>query len=172
MRKATELMVQYAAYHRDRRNITTHFIGIPLITFSIGVLLAPPTLLVGGLALTPAWILWVMGSVWYLTRGNLVLGAATGMLFLLAHQVAGGSFAAWLTWFAGTFVVGWVLQFIGHYYEGRKPAFVDDLVGLLVAPMFITGEILFSLGFCKPLLEEIERKVGPTILRNLAHPLI
>ena len=24
MRQATELMVQYAAYHRDRRNIATH----------------------------------------------------------------------------------------------------------------------------------------------------
>ena len=42
MRNATELMVQYAAYHRDRRNITTHFIGIPLIVFAIGVLLARP----------------------------------------------------------------------------------------------------------------------------------
>jgi uncharacterized membrane protein YGL010W len=25
-----------------------------------------------------------------------------------------------------------VIQFIGHWYEGRKPAFVDDLIGLLV----------------------------------------
>jgi hypothetical protein len=40
MRKATELMVQYAAYHRDRRNILSHFVGVPLIVFAIGVLLA------------------------------------------------------------------------------------------------------------------------------------
>ena len=36
MRNATELMVQYAAYHRDRRNIITHFVGLPLIVL-------PPT---------------------------------------------------------------------------------------------------------------------------------
>ncbi|CAG1016618.1 hypothetical protein BURC_01421 [Burkholderiaceae bacterium] len=174
MRNATELMVQYAAYHRDRRNITTHFIGIPLIVFAIGVLLARPSVQVGGLLLTPAWVLWAASAVWYLTRGNLVLGAAvsaaTGILILLAQPLAAGSTAAWLGWGIGIFVLGWVLQFIGHYYEGRKPAFVDDLVGLLVGPMFVTGEMLFSLGWCKPLLDEIERRVGPTMLRDLAHP--
>src|SRR3982751_2786976 len=36
-RPATELMVQYAAYHRDRRNIATHFVGIPLIVFAVGL---------------------------------------------------------------------------------------------------------------------------------------
>ena len=39
-RPATELMVQYAAYHRDRRNIATHFVGIPLIVFAIGIFTA------------------------------------------------------------------------------------------------------------------------------------
>ena len=39
-RPANELMVQYARYHRDRRNIATHFFGIPLIVFAIGVFLA------------------------------------------------------------------------------------------------------------------------------------
>jgi uncharacterized membrane protein YGL010W len=89
----------------------------------------------------------------------------------LAQPLAAGSTASWLTWGIGTLLVGWVLQFIGHYYEGRKPAFVDDLSSLLVAPMFVTGEMLFSFGLCKPLLEEIEHRVGPTTLRNLAHPL-
>jgi uncharacterized membrane protein YGL010W len=175
MRNATELMVQYAAYHRDRRNITTHFVGIPLIVFAVGVLLARPSFPVNQVVLTPAWILWGLSAVWYLTRGNLVLGAAvsaaTALLMALAQPLAAGSTAAWLTWGIGVFLLGWVLQFIGHYYEGRKPAFVDDLVGLLVGPMFVTGEMLFSLGLCKPLVEEIERRVGPTMLRDLAHPL-
>jgi uncharacterized membrane protein YGL010W len=175
MRNATELMVQYAAYHRDRRNITTHFIGIPLIVFAVGVLLARPSFAINHIDLTPAWVLWGLATVWYLTRGNLVLGAAVsavnGLLMALAQPLAAGSTASWLTWGIGTFVLGWVIQFIGHYYEGRKPAFVDDMVGLLVGPMFVTGELLFSLGLCKPLVEEIERRVGPTMLRDLAHPL-
>jgi uncharacterized membrane protein YGL010W len=175
MRNATELMVQYAAYHRDRRNIATHFVGIPLIVFSIGVLLSRPELFsVSGFPVTPAWLLWIASTVWYLTRGNLALGAGVsvtnGILILLAHSLALDSIAAWLAWGIGSFVLGWVIQFIGHYYEGRKPAFVDDLIGLLVGPMFVTGEAMFALGWGKPLLDEIERRTGPTVLRDLSAP--
>jgi uncharacterized membrane protein YGL010W len=81
--------------------------------------------------------------------------------------VSRGSVGAWLAWGLGTFIIGWIIQFIGHYYEGRKPAFVDDLVGLLVGPMFVTAEALFALGWNKPLHAEIERRAGPTHLRNL-----
>ena len=56
MRTATDLLSQYAAYHRDRRNIASHFVGVPMIVFAVGVLLARPTLFWGELALTPAWI--------------------------------------------------------------------------------------------------------------------
>lgn len=175
MRNATELMVQYAAYHRDRRNIATHFVGIPLIVFAIGVLLARPAFEIAGVALAPVWIIWAFATLWYLTRGDLVLGVAVsvtnGILIYLAALVAGGSVASWLTWGVGSFVVGWVLQFIGHYYEGKKPAFVDDLIGLLVGPMFVTGELLFALGWGKPLLAEIERRVGPTRIRDLRQPV-
>jgi uncharacterized membrane protein YGL010W len=174
MRNATELMVQYAHYHRDRRNIVTHFIGIPLIVFAIGVLLARPSAVVNGLVLTPAWVLWALSALWYLTRGNIVLAlavsAANAVLLLLAQPVAAGSTAAWLSWGIAAFVVGWLFQFVGHYYEGRRPAFIDDLIGLLVGPMFVTGEALFALGWGKLLLTEIEQRAGPTILRDLAHP--
>jgi uncharacterized membrane protein YGL010W len=175
MRNATELMVQYAAYHRDRRNIATHFVGIPLIVFAIGVLLGRPSFALGGLVLSPAWIAWAAAALWYLTRGNLALGVAVsvanGVLIALAQPLAAGSVASWLTWGVAAFVIGWVFQFVGHYYEGRKPAFVDDLVGLLVGPMFVVAELLFSLGWGKALADEIERRVGPTHLRDLARPV-
>jgi uncharacterized membrane protein YGL010W len=82
-----------------------------------------------------------------------------------------GGTGAWLACGFITFITGWVLQFIGHYYEGRKPAFVDDLVGLLVGPMFVVGEALFAAGLCRPLAQEIERRTGPTLIRDLAHPV-
>lgn len=173
-RPALELMAQYAAYHRDRRNITTHFIGIPLIVFAISALLARAEFDIGNTPMNAAIVLWALSALWYLTRGNLVLGAATaavnGVLTALAMIVAQGSLTSWLAIGVGSFVVGWVFQFVGHYYEGKKPAFVDDLVGLLVGPMFVVGEAMFMLGWGRPLLAEIERRVGPTHLRDLAHP--
>jgi len=169
-RPALDLMAQYAQYHRDKRNITTHFVGIPLIVFAIGILLARFS--IGGVTL--AWIVWALATVWYLTRGNLVLGIATSLvnavLIGLAHPFAGVPLLAWLGWGIGFFVFGWIVQFVGHYYEGRKPAFVDDVVGLLVGPMFVVGEWLFALGWGRDLLAEIERRAGPTHLRDLAAP--
>jgi uncharacterized membrane protein YGL010W len=173
MRIAVDLLSQYAAYHRDRRNITSHFVGVPMIVFGVGVLLALPAFTLGGWSLTLAWLAFAAVAVWYLTRGNLVLGlagtAAVGVLMLGAHRlVAAGSLMASITWGLGFFIVGWAIQFIGHYYEGRKPAFVDDIVGLVVAPLFVTAEALFALGWGKSLLAEIERRAGPTMLRDLA----
>lgn len=172
MRGATELLSQYAMYHRDRRNIASHFVGVPMIVFAVGVLLAKPAFMLAGWALTPAWIVFAGVAIWYLTRGNLQLGlavtAAVGVLIALAHRVGDSGTAAWLAWGIGFFVVGWLIQFVGHWYEGRKPAFVDDLIGLLVGPMFVTAEALFSFGWGKDLLADIEKRAGPTVLRDLA----
>ncbi|MFZ2652325.1 MAG: Mpo1-like protein [Burkholderiaceae bacterium] len=172
MRSATDLLSQYAQYHRDRRNIVSHLIGVPMIVFALGVLLARPAFAIGDAALTPAWLVFAPVAAWYLTRGNLLLGVAVSLevaaLLWLGQMLARGSITSWLAWGIGFFVVGWIIQFVGHWYEGRRPAFVDDLVGLLIGPMFVSAEGMFMLGWNKPLLAEIERRVGPTVLRDLA----
>lgn len=173
-RPAFDLLVQYAEYHRDRRNIVTHFFGVPMIVFAVGVLLARPVFMVGGLALSPAWLVCVLVAAWYLTRGEFALGVAVSagvaLLVALGQPLAQGATAAWLAWGVGMFVVGWIIQFVGHYYEGRKPAFADDLVGLLVGPMFVVLELLALVGLFKGLVARIEERAGPTVLRDLAHP--
>ena len=175
-RPALALLTQYAEYHRDRRNILTHFIGVPMIVFGVVVLLARPTFMVGGWALTPAWIAYALAAAWYLTRGELALGALTsagiGALVVGAHAVNGGSVASWLSWGIGMFAVGWVIQFVGHFYEGRKPAFADDIVGLLVGPMFVVLEMAALLGLFKGLIGRIEATAGPTHIRDLARPAV
>ncbi len=171
-RTSTELLAQYAVYHRDQRNIATHFFGVPMIVFGISVLLARARFNVNDFTLSAAWLAFALSAIWYLTRrGQFLLSvavtAAIGVVVAAAHGVSDGSTGGWLAWGVGSFVSGWIGQFLGHYYEGRKPAFADDLIGLLVGPMFITAEALFELGWNKALLEEIERRAGPTHLRNL-----
>ena len=174
-RPAITLLKHYAEYHRDQRNIRTHFVGVPMIVLGVLVLLSAPRVWLGGVGLTPADVIFAMAAAWYLTRGQLGLGAAvtacTALLLMVAQAFsAQASFSSWLTWGLGLFVVGWAVQFVGHWYEGRKPAFIDDMVGLLVAPMFVVLEALAMLGLFKDLMAQIEQHAGPTHLRNLAHP--
>ncbi len=172
-RPALALLQQYAEYHRDKRNITTHLLGVPLIVFGVSVLLARVRWDAGGLPVTLAAVVGALVAVWYLTRGHLGIGLATtaamAVLIGLAHTVHDGPWGTWLAWGLGSFVVGWVLQFIGHLYEGRKPAFVDDLVGLLVGPMFVVLEAGASLGTFKTLAAQVQAHAGPTRVRHLAH---
>lgn len=174
-RPATTLMVQYAHYHRDRRNILTHLVGIPLIVMSVGMLMVTPVFSVGDFWFTPAACLWFLSSWWYLTRGSWLLGWSTAMVNAVLMWAAYKTpvWVAWLGWPAlqgqpvwllglGVFFIGWLIQFIGHWFEGRKPAFVDDVVGLMVGPMFVVGEVLMTFGLLRKMNHDISRLAGPT----------
>jgi uncharacterized membrane protein YGL010W len=178
MRTLTQQLTQYADYHRDRRNIATHFIGIPLIVLAVGVLMSRPAWTVSGLpfVLSPAWALFVAATLYYLVL-DLPLGAMMAVVSALClacgQWLAAQSTLMWLASGVGLFVIGWVFQFIGHIaYEHRKPAFVDDLAGLLIGPLFVLAEALFAFGWRPALREAIEAQVGPTrinIARTEAH---
>ena len=62
----------------------------------------------------------------------------------------------------GMFGTGWTFQFVGHFFEGKKPAFLDDLRGLLDGPLFLVAEIAFKLGLSPELRAEVEDRAGPT----------
>ena len=157
MKSLVDHLSQYAAYHRDPRNIASHFIGIPLIVVAVAVLLSRPSWSVAGLWLSPA-VLVALASAWFYLRLEVRLGVL--MTVLLGLSV-------WLGSGIGLFVLGWVIQFVGHYYEGRKPAFVDDVSGLIVGPLFVVAELAFLLGLRHDLKEQIEQRAGP--VRTMTH---
>lgn len=168
MKSLTEHMTAYARYHRDPRNIATHFVGIPLIVVSLSTLLSRPQWELGGYAVSAAWLVALLSTAFYL-RLNAAVGALMGLLLvgstLLGAQLAAGSVASWLAWGLGLFVFGWFTQFVGHYYEGRKPAFVDDLVGLLQGPLFVVMEVCMAVGLFAAMRQTIEDQAGP-VRRN------
>lgn len=152
-------LADYAAYHRDRRNVATHMVGVPAIVFALEALLSRPSLSAGGLAVTPALILSIPATLFYL-RLDLRFGMAMGALLALGGwaglAVAELRTPAWLALGIGFFVGGWALQFVGHDMEGRKPAFLDDLKSLLIGPLFVLAEAAFALGLRQEVRREIE----------------
>ncbi|MCA1662677.1 MAG: DUF962 domain-containing protein, partial [Myxococcales bacterium] len=172
MKSLEQQLTKYAAYHRDRRNIATHFAGIPMIVFASSTLLSRPLSgALGGVALSPALVATVATVVFYLAldlRYGLAMAAFMGASWWTGAAVAAHSTALWLSFGLGLFVAGWAMQLIGHAFEGKKPAFVDDLVGLLIGPLFIVAEAGFALGLRDDVREAIEQQVGPTLIRTAA----
>ena len=139
MKTLVDQLANYAAYHRERRNIATHFVGIPMIVLAVQVLLARPAWLLGPVPLTPALLLSVAVALYYLSLDRPLGWLMAAWLFLgllVAEAEASQSTATWLGVGIGLFLLGWVIQFVGHIFEGRKPAFVDDIMGLLIGPLF------------------------------------
>lgn len=163
MKTLVEHLSTYAEYHRDSRNILTHLFGVPIIVFAVIVLLSKPAFEIAGFTANPAMLGYVLALVFYF-RLSFLFGAIMAVLMAAgiyaALSIAQMPMWAWALTGVGAFVIGWVIQFVGHYYEGKKPAFVDDLVGLLVGPIFIVAEVLFAMGLCQDLKTEIESHAG------------
>lgn len=170
MRPIEQLLTQYAAYHRDRRNIATHFAGIPLIVFAIVLALATVSFPVAGLAITAAAVASIAAAAYYF-RLDAAFGAAMAAVLFAMCALASEATARLadglvLGLAAALFTAGWALQFWGHRFEGMKPAFFDDAKQLLVGPLFVCAEVFFLFGAKPALRRYIEERVGPTVARR------
>jgi uncharacterized membrane protein YGL010W len=175
MTSCEQNLTQYAAYHRDRRNIATHFVGVPMIVFAVILALATAAFHVGTITVTVATVVAIAMCAYYLLLDRMLGVAMAIVMFLLcagASEVSarfstGGTLGIALT----VFVAGWALQFLGHKYEGMKPAFYDDVRQLLIGPLFVCAEAFFLLGARQDLRRYIEQRVGPTMARRDGAPL-
>src|SRR5262249_39958871 len=121
MRTLDQQMAVYAAYHRNRWNRMTHFIGVPAIIFSI---LIPMFWVPVGDGLTLAHVF--LGAVLaYYFLLDVTLAAATAgvscALFYAAKLAAGTGYASAWTWSGAFFIGGWIFQLVRHPVQGRKP---------------------------------------------------
>jgi uncharacterized membrane protein YGL010W len=174
MKTIEENLTQYAAYHRDRRNIATHFVGVPMIVFAVVLALATISISVGSMAVTVAALVCLASSIYYL-RQDLVLGITLAVVLFLMCAASSEIIArmgprAALALALGVFVVGWALQFLGHKFEGMKPAFFDDVMQLLIGPLFVCAEAFFVFGAKPALRRYIEDRVGRTLVKTGVRP--
>jgi uncharacterized membrane protein YGL010W len=171
MSSLVDRLASYAEYHRDKRNIATHFVGIPMILVSAQGLLAkvgigPLNAAVAATAITTRYYRALdpgLGGAM-----SVLLGATAG----LGTAIAALPIPLWAGAVGGLFVGGWALQLLGHYFEGRKPAFLDDLRSLLDGPLFLVAEAAFALGLAPELRAEIERRAGPTRWGRADAPIV
>jgi uncharacterized membrane protein YGL010W len=154
MKTLEEQMAFYAAYHQDARNKATHFVGVPMIIVSLFIPLSWIRLEAGPLTLSAALLFAAVVMLYYVFLDVLLALATT--LFTAVFLVGAAwvaSLGATVGWsaFGALFVGGWIIQLVGHAFEGRKPALADNLFQIFIAPIFLCAELFFALGY-KPKL--------------------
>jgi len=160
MQTLEQQMSFYAAYHQDARNKATHFVGVPMIIFGLFIALGWARIELGGITLTAAMLLAAVVLVWYFLLDvplALAMLVTNAVLLYLADLVSQQTIGIGAAWFLVFFGGGWVIQLIGHVYEGRKPALADNFLQIFVAPIFLAAEVFFALGY-KPALHAAVQK--------------
>jgi uncharacterized membrane protein YGL010W len=164
MRNLEQQITQYAAYHRDRRNIATHFVGVPMIVFSVVLALVPWAIFGVNISLIAIGLAAIFYIILDRALGTVML-ASLFVAYIVAVYLNArvGSTGIIMGVAAFLFIVGWLIQFLGHRFEGIKPAFTDDIIGLLIGPLFIMTEVFFALGLKGDLKKYVEARVGPLL---------
>ncbi|MGK2856481.1 MAG: DUF962 domain-containing protein [Thermoanaerobaculia bacterium] len=140
MRAIESMFADYAEHHQTRGNKACHRLGIPMIMFSLLGLLAlvripvdsPVPLDLGTLLIAAAGVFY-LALEWKLAIPMVIVSA---LLYIGAKPLP-------LPFLWVLFVAGWILQFVGHsVYEKRQPAFFNNLVHLLVGPLWILNDAI------------------------------
>lgn len=160
MKSFIEQAQMYTEYHQNITTRYTHLAGVPLIILSIMILLGFIQIIMPGVFSTSLAGLTTLGVLIYYFRLNWKLALALTpiliILLLIAELFSHNGPTKLGVWaFVITFIVGWALQLYGHYLEGKKPAFMDNLSQALIAPLFLTAELFFMAGYMKSLQEQI-----------------
>lgn len=141
-RQIDTLLAEYGESHQNNLNKIIHVIAVPAIYWvTVALIWAIPTPeMLGFFNLSWAHVLVIPVLVYYFKLSG-PIGAAMTLLsicvFLSISWVDSWVVNfGWSVWqlSLGIFVFMWILQFIGHHIEGKKPSFFKDLQFLLVGP--------------------------------------
>ena len=137
MRRVDVLLADYSLVHQTRGNILCHAAGITLIVFGVLAMLGRVPIAPHA---TAAELLIAAAGAYYLWL-DLPLGLAVTLAAILLDLAARRA-GDWKIGVAA-FAAGWIFQGIGHaVYEKRSPAFLRNLVHLLIGPAFLVNEAL------------------------------
>ncbi|MBC7691886.1 MAG: DUF962 domain-containing protein [Methylotenera sp.] len=134
----------YSSHHLTRGNKICHFIGIPLIVVTTLGLFAT-LVIAGGLTGSPVFrldagvIVLMLSLAFYMTL-DWKLAMPFG-LFLIGLYYLGRAIPVPALW--TFFVLGWIVQYIGHYwFEKKSPSFYGNARHLLIGPFWIFAKMI------------------------------
>lgn len=159
MRSLSQFLNDYGDSHQNPLNQWIHIVCVPAILIStLGLLWLIP---IGNwLGLSGTVAEWVNGATLLAGLSGIVyLRLSIGVFVLMAGWFALSAWiiqsvvsAGWSLFWTSLVVwlVAWAIQVYGHKVEGKKPSFVEDLVFLLIGPIFVSVEFAAKLGIPVP----------------------
>ncbi len=154
MRKIDLLFAEYSESHRNFTNKVIHWICVPLIFWTIlGFISYIPTPNIylkyfGYLSIASAIAL-ILVSIFYFRLSWRIAFIMVFVMLLMEHFVSLANVTlgrkSWIL-FLSVFVITWILQFVGHKIEGKKPSFLKDIQFLLIGPIWLLHFIMKKLG--------------------------
>jgi uncharacterized membrane protein YGL010W len=148
MKNINDWNKEYGSYHINPVNKIIHWICIPLIIFSLFGLLSLINyefhIGEGHYKINTLGIFIILVLGYYLRLSKTL---ALGMLIIsllfagIIDFISINSKLTLLYLYLGIFVLAWIGQFIGHKFEGKKPAFFKDLQFLLIGPLWLLSYV-------------------------------
>lgn len=147
MRTEAQFLAEYAVSHQNPTNQIVHMVCVPVIFIASIALLwqiplgrfipgisadLAPWINVATVGLIPTLIMYARMSPHALMVGGAWIIVS---LLLTVSGMQAGLPVVWIA--ASAWVIAWAVQFWGHKVEGAKPSFADDLVFLLIGPLYV-----------------------------------
>lgn len=152
MSRIDPMLDQYSGDHLNPTNQLIHVFCVPAIAWSVGAFLWTIPVPSSGIVQPGAWyaVGVLMAWAWY-WRQSRKLAIGLLLCFVVGGLINHGIATTWgmkvLLWAAiSTFVIAWIVQFIGHKIEGKRPSFLTDLVYLLVGPAWTLDKLYRRVG--------------------------
>jgi uncharacterized membrane protein YGL010W len=133
-RRIDQLLAHYGESHQHPVNERIHFVAIPLIMLTLIGLMFEIHPAVAYVFLT--------ASMFYYFRLSLVFSMVMAVWTLIMLVLVNAMGEHRLVICVLVFMGAWVLQFIGHKLEGKKPSFFEDVQYLWVGPLFVLRPLL------------------------------
>jgi uncharacterized membrane protein YGL010W len=153
VRNIHDLLDEYGESHRNSVNKAIHWVAVPVIVWTVVALLwsipFPAGLRQDTIPINWAILVLVLAQIyWFRLSPRLGLGLLLynlAMIYLTLAIQSASSLPLWQLALA-VFVAAWVLQFIGHAVEGKRPSFLKDLQFLLIGPAWLLAFVYRALG--------------------------
>lgn len=148
MKTAATWFAQYGQSHQHPVNKFIHWLMVPTIYWTVAALCysVPVPFIDGDWRLAHLVALPILAFYWRLhwTIGLMMTGFTLACLALCTLIAQSGLSLVWLA--LVVFAIAWLGQFYGHWLEGKKPSFFEDVQFLLIGPAWLCGHIAVKAG--------------------------